>query len=145
MQSGIEKIQWKGFADFDILEKEDGDYRIIEINPRVPASLRASAISGINFPEQIVSDLLKGEYPLYNYRPGQYLRYLGLDIAWFLSSPRRWSSRPSWFKFIGRNIHYQEGGIKDLRAMLTSIVEGVKKQLNPEFRKEKGGINNLKE
>ena len=141
----LEKIDWHGFADFDILEKDDGDYRIIEINPRVPASLRAAAISGINFPEQIVSDLLKGEYPLYDYKPGKYLRYLGLDIAWFLSSPRRWSSRPSWFKFIGRNIHYQEGGIKDLRAMLTSIVEGVKKQLNPEFRKEKGGINNLKE
>lgn len=140
----LEKIDWHGFADFDILEKDDGDYRIIEINPRVPASLRAAAISGINFPEQIVSDLLKGEYPLYDYKPGKYLRYLGLDIAWFLSSPRRWSSRPSWFKFIGRNIHYQEGGIKDLRAMLTSIVEGVKKQLNPEFRKEKGGINNLK-
>ena len=137
----LERIDWKGFADFDVLEKGDGDYRVIEINPRVPASLRAAAVSGINFPEMIVSDLLTGKFALYSYQTGQYLRYLGLDIAWFLASPKRWKCKPSWFRFFGSNLHYQEGGRKDLRAMWASMMDGVRKQLNPEFRKEKQGIN----
>lgn len=137
----LEKIDWKGFADFDVLEKEDEDYKIIEINPRVPASLRAAAISGINFPEIIISDILSNTYPHYEYKTGNYLRYLGLDIAWFLASPKRWSIKPSWFRFISKDIYYQEGGIKDWRAMWTSMVEGVKKQLDPSFRKQKKGLS----
>lgn len=137
----LDKLGWVGFADFDILEKEDGDYKIIEINPRVPASLRGAAISGINFPEMIVSDLLDGELKSYDYQPGKYLRYLGLDMAWFLASPKRWICKPSWFKFIGKNIYYQEGGKKDIPAFWTSMMEGIKKQLNPSFRKSKAGLN----
>ena len=137
----LEKIDWKGFADFDVLEKDEEDYKIIEINPRVPASLRAAAISGINFPEIILSDMLSNSYPHYEYKTGNYLRYLGLDIAWFLASPRRWRIKPTWFRFFGKNIYYQEGGIKDWRAMWTSMVEGVKKQLDPSFRKQKKGLN----
>lgn len=137
----LEKLNWKGFADFDILENEDGDYKIIEINPRVPASVRGAAISGVNFPEVIVQDLLTGKYPLYEYKTGKYLRYLGLDIAWFMASPNRFKCIPSWFRFFGKNLYYQEGGHKDIPAFLTSMLEGVKKQLNPEFRKAKSGLN----
>lgn len=137
----LNKLNWVGFADFDILEKEDGDFRIIEINPRVPASVRGAAISGVNFPEMIVEDLMNGYIKKYTFREGEYLRYLGLDIAWFLASPSRFSCSPSWFKFFGKHLHYQEGGMKDLPAMATSIIEGIKKQLNPEFRKKKSGMN----
>lgn len=137
----LDRLGWVGFADFDILEKGDGDYRIIEINPRVPASLRGAAISGINFPDMIVTDILFGQLKTYDYIPGKYLRYLGLDIAWFLASPKRWSCKPSWFKFFGKDIYYQEGGIKDIPAFCTSMFEGIKKQLNPSFRKAKSGLN----
>lgn len=137
----LEKLNWKGFADFDILENGDGDYKIIEINPRVPASVRGAAISGVNFPEIIVQDLLTGKYPLYEYKTGKYLRYLGLDIAWFMASPNRFKCCPSWFRFFGKDLHYQEGGHKDIPAFWTSMIEGVKKQLNPKFRKAKSGLN----
>lgn len=140
-KSLLDKLNWVGFADFDILEKDDGDFKIIEINPRVPASLRGAAISGVNFPEMIVTDLMTGELKNYDYHTGKYLRYLGLDIAWFMASPRRWSCKPSWFKFFGKNMHYQEGGLHDMPAMWTSMVEGVKKQLTPSFRKAKSGMN----
>ena len=40
----LDKLEWVGMADFDILEKGEGDYKIIEINPRVPASLRGAEI-----------------------------------------------------------------------------------------------------
>lgn len=140
-KKALELLNWKGFADFDILEKDDGDYRIIEINPRVPASLRAAAVSGVSFPEMIVSDLLTGKFNSYQYQTGKYLKYLGLDIAWFLASPKRWSCKPSWFSFLGKNLYYQEGGIKDIPAMCTSMIKGIKKQLNPSFRKQKKGMN----
>jgi len=137
----LDKLGWIGFADFDILEKGDGDYRIIEINPRIPASVHAAYISGVHFGEIIVKDLTEGRLPQYTYTPGKNLRCLGIDIAWFLSSPRRFNATPSWFRFCDKNTHYQEGGRHDFLAMCTSIWSGIKKQVNPEFRKQKQGMN----
>lgn len=140
-KSLLDKLNWVGFADFDVLEKSERDYRIIEINPRVPASVRAAAISGVNFGEIIVSDLLYGTVPSYHYDYGKQLRCLGLDIAWFVSSPMRFRATPSWFKFLGENLFYQEGGYKDALAMCASIFMGVRKMLSPSFRKQKSGMN----
>ena len=134
-------LDWHGFADFDVLEDGDGEFRIIEINPRVPASLRAASISGINFGRIIVSDMTNTPRPNYEYHTGRYLRYLGMDIMWFLKSPRRFSSRPSWFRFFGRDIFYQEGGKNDMKAMLMSFVIGIRKQFCSEFRRQKSGMN----
>ena len=137
----LDKLGWIGFADFDVLEKGDGDYRVIEINPRIPASVRAAAISGVDFGEMIVKDILGEGLPKYTYTPGMQLRCLGLDIAWFLSSPNRWKCKPSWFNFFGKKLFYQEGGSDDFLAMCTSIWMGIKKQLDPSFRKQKSGMN----
>jgi len=137
----LEKLDWIGFADFDVLEKGSGDYRIIEINPRVPASVHAAYISGVNYGEMIVADLIDGVKIRSGYHPGEQLRFLGLDTAWFLASPDRFRTSPSWFKFFGRHLHYQEGGIKDIKAMLYSILSGIRKQLSPSFRRSKSGMN----
>jgi len=137
----LDALHWVGMADFDILEKGTGDYRIIEINPRVPASLRGAEISGVNFPEIIVSDSLGKPIPHYEYITGKYLRFLGLDLAWFMASPNRFSCKPSWFRLFGKDIYYEDGGLRDLPSMLTYIWSGIKKQLSPEFRKSKAGLN----
>ena len=137
----LDKLEWVGMADFDILEKGEGDYKIIEINPRVPASLRGAEISGVNFPEIIVSDMLEGIIPKYDYHPGKYLRFLGLDLAWFVASPLRFKCKPSWFKFFGKNLYYEDGGWRDLPAMMAYIWSGIKKQLSPSFRESKQGLN----
>ncbi len=137
----LDALNWVGFADFDILERKNKDFRIIEINPRIPASVHAAAISGVHFGEMIVKDITESTLPTYTYTTGMQLRCLGLDIAWFISSPDRWKCSPSWFKFFGKKIYYQEGGIKDFKAMCTSLWIGIKKQLNPEFRKKKKGMN----
>lgn len=137
----LDSLNWVGFADFDVLEKAKGDYRIIEINPRVPASLHAAYVSGIDFGRIIVDDLLYNKKTVANYTPGESLRCLGLDIAWFIASPNRFRIKPSWFKFWGKHLHYQEGGIKDWKSMIYSIWLGMKKQLSPSFRKAKAGMN----
>lgn len=137
----LDHLKWSGFADFDVLEKGSGDYRIIEINPRVPASLHAALVSGIDFGQMIVDDLISNKRNDAIYTPGEQLRFLGLDIAWFLSSPNRFRVRPSWFKFFGKHMHYQEGGLKDFKAMVYSILQGIRKQMSPSFRKAKAGMN----
>ena len=137
----LEYLNWTGFADFDVLEKGEGDYRIIEINPRVPASLHAALVSGIDFGQIIVDDLIGNKRKIMNYTPGEQLRFLGLDIAWFLCSPNRFRTSPSWFNFFGKRLHYQEGGLADYKAMVYSIWQGIRKQLSPSFRKLKAGMN----
>ena len=139
-QDVLEALDWHGFADFDLLDKGNGDYRIVEMNPRIPASVRAAEAAGVNFPEMIVSEVLGRDFPRYDYRPGRYLRCLGLDIAWFFKSPRRWSVKPSWFHFFGNTV-YQDGGWRDFPAMAASLWTGMCNMLSPSFRKKKSGMN----
>jgi predicted ATP-grasp superfamily ATP-dependent carboligase len=137
----LDKLNWEGFADFDVLETKTGDYKVIEINPRIPASVRASAISGVNFGEIIVCDLMCNSRPKYMYQTGKSLRYIGLDIAWFLASSNRFSSQPSWFRFFDKNVYCQEGGFSDFIAMMYSFFSGVKKMLSPSFMRAKKKMN----
>ena len=124
----LEKLNWVGMADFDVLQRLDnGEYKIIEINPRVPASLRAAAISGVNFPELIVKDVTRQDVPEYIYKPGKTLRYLGIDIMWLLKSNRRFRSKPCWFKFFGKDIYYQDIFSNDTSTWWTWLAEGLMK------------------
>lgn len=134
----LEQLEWHGFADFDIMESINGDFKIIEINPRIPASIHAAFVAGINFPEIIIKDL-NGEdvESSYKYEENQYVRFMGLDVMWWLFSPERFKSHPSWFSFLGNNIFYQDGSIKDPLPMLMGFISGIIKYLNPTFRKSK--------
>jgi|LSQX01.3.fsa_nt_gb predicted ATP-grasp superfamily ATP-dependent carboligase len=133
----LNKLDWEGMADFDVLQRLDnGEYKIIEINARVPASLKAAEISGVNFPEIIVCDTMGLPVPSYSYKPGKIMRYLGIDIMWQLRSPRRFSTKPSWFKFFGKNIYYQDIYKADPSTWWTWFAEGL--------RKMRSRINNLK-
>lgn len=124
----LNKLKWVGMADFDVLQRLDnGEYKIIEINARVPASLRGAAISGVNFPELIVNDVMGLEPPANKYQPGKTMRYMGLDMMWFLKSPRRLSSDPSWFKFFGEDVYYQDIYKEDFSTWWTWFADGIRK------------------
>jgi predicted ATP-grasp superfamily ATP-dependent carboligase len=124
----LDVLDWHGFADFDVLyDKKDGKYKIIEINPRVPASLRAADVSGINYPQIIVRDALGLAKPDMKYSTGMYLRYLGLDIMWFFKSGKRFSTTPGWFKFFGKNLFYQDMYKDDWKMSFYTMWEGVRK------------------
>ena len=124
----LDKLNWVGMADFDVLQRLDNkEFKIIEINARVPASLKGSFISGVNFPEVIVKDLLDQSVPKYKYKTGNVMRYLGIDIMWFMKSAKRFQVNPSWFNFIGKNIFYQDIYKEDMSTWWTWLAEGLKK------------------
>ena len=124
----LDKLNWVGMADFDVLQKKNNkEFKIIEINARVPASLKGSTISGVNFPEVIVKDLIGEVVSNYTYQPGKVMRYLGTDIMWFMKSTCRFGTNPSWFNFIDKNIFYQDIYKEDFSTWWTWLVEGLKK------------------
>lgn len=127
----LDKLNWTGMADFDVLQRKDTmEYKIIEMNPRVPASLRAAYISGVNFPEIIVRDAL-AESPIhYHYKTGKVLRYMGIDMLWFLMSPNRFKSTPSWFYFYGKDIYYQDIFCSDPSTWYSWLLTGIMKLLH---------------
>lgn len=137
----LDKLNWHGFADFDVLEdKRTGELKIIEINPRVPSSLQASFAAGVNFAKIFVDEYLGNGAEVFDmrkYKTGQQVRWFGLDVMWFLMSPQRFSFRPSWFKFWGKNVSYHDGTWRDPMPMIAGSLQGVVKYLDPNFRKSK--------
>ena len=122
----LEKLNWVGMADFDVLQRLDNsEYKIIEINARVPASLRGASISGVNFPEIIVNDVLGQDMHSFKYKPGKVMRYMGLDIMWFLKSTKRFKTHPCWFKFFGKDLYYQDIYREDTSTWWTWLAEGI--------------------
>ena len=102
-------LNWLGFADFDLIEDPDTHQLLVmEINPRVPACIKSPIAAGLNWGQVFVDSCLGKAKNKYNYKEGVVLRHLGLDFLWFIKSPNRWKSRPSWFKFFGKNVYYQD-------------------------------------
>lgn len=137
----LEKLNWHGFADFDVLEdKRTGEFKIIEINPRVPSSLQASFAAGVNFAKIFVDEYLGEGAEIFDqnlYKTEQQVRWFGLDVMWFLMSKNRFSFKPSWFHFLGKNISYHDGSWRDPLPMIAGCLQGVVKYLDPNFRKAK--------
>ena len=136
----LDKLNWHGFADLDVLEDRcTGELKIIEINPRVPSSLQASFAAGVNYAEVFVDEYLNGGFKgkKYEYKTGQQVRWFGLDVMWFLMSPQRFTYRPSWFRFWGKNVSYHDGCCSDPMPMIVGCLQGVTKYLDPNFRKAK--------
>ena len=102
-------LDWLGFADFDLIEDpETHQLLVMEINPRVPACIKSPIAAGLNWGQVFVDSCMGISKKDYNYKEGVVLRHLGFDILWFVKSPNRWRSKPSWFKFFGKNVYYQD-------------------------------------
>jgi len=138
----LKTIKWEGFADFDLIEDpRDSIVKIMEINPRLPASIKASFNAGVDFVENIVNGSLNLPLIEHKYIPGKYLRYLGLDLLWFLKSKNRIKIKPSWFKgLLSSNQFLQDGSFDDIKPFLIGTIGGLIKQLNPRFRASKKGM-----
>jgi predicted ATP-grasp superfamily ATP-dependent carboligase len=133
-------LHWVGFADFDLIEDpRDNRILVMEINPRVPACIKATMAAGVNWPEVIVNGCIGLPQKEYHYKSKVVLRHLGLDVMWFLKSDSRWKTKPSWFSFLGKNVYYQDmNGWSDIMPFIKGTFKNIKNILNPNFKKSKG-------
>ena len=66
-------------------------------------------------------------------------RELGFEMLWFYHSKNKLKTKPCWFKFIGKNIYYQDFSRGDLKPFIAGTWNNVKKIHSPKFRKSKSG------
>lgn len=139
----LKDIGWVGFADFDTIEDpRTGELLIMELNPRVPACVKTNFAAGINWADVISSEYEGLPHKKYSMEREAYLRHLGFETLWFLNAKNKFSTKPSWFKFFGKNIFYQDmSGWSDPKAFIYGTFGNILKQLSPSFRKAKSGMN----
>lgn len=136
----LKDIGWVGFADFDLIEDpRDGVLKVMELNPRVPACVKAAVVSGIDWPNIIVNEYLGREQQWQDFKPDILLKHIGMESLWFLYSKNRFNTQPALWKVFGRNIYYQDLDLSDPMPFVWGTWHNVKKQLNPSFRKSKSG------
>ena len=134
-------IGWVGFADFDTIEDpRTGELLIMELNPRLPACVKAAFVAGMNWAEILINGYLGLPQKTYKYKEDEYLRHLGFETLWFFYSKNRWKTKPNWFKLIGKHIHYQDmSDWTDPKPFIKGLWGNIKKQLNSDFRYAKSG------
>jgi len=139
----LQIIGWEGFADFDLIEDpRDGIIKIMEINPRAPACIKASVISGVDFPNAIVNLSLNNPVKTYSYKPDKYLRYFSMDMLWLISQKNKWKGFKEWKKQLFSNRHFlQDGELIDPLPFIVGACSGIVKQISPKFRASKKGMN----
>lgn len=97
----LKVIGWRGYGDVDLIEDpRDHVAKVMEINPRITASVKVCFYSGVDFARQIVEYETGREVtPFPEYKKGVCLRYLHTDLLWFFESPDRFRAKPSWFSW----------------------------------------------
>lgn len=98
----LKDMGWQGFANMGfMIDKNTGEYKLLEINGRISASIRIGYILGYNISRQMM-EMVYGQdvvqYPV-NTQFDRYFRHFDTDFAWFLRSPDRFRARPSWFSW----------------------------------------------
>lgn len=134
----LRKINWIGFADFDIIEDpETNELLIMEINPRLPACIGAAICAGVNWPQIIVNDSLGLPSKEYSYTLGIIFRHLGLDALWFMKSEKRFKVKPSWFRFLGRDVYYQDFHFNDQKPFWMGTWHNIMNLFKKDYRQNK--------
>ena len=135
----LQDLHWIGFADFDLIEDPDTEELLVmEINPRLPACLGTAIHAGVDWGQIVVDQALWHAPKTYQQKTGIVLRHLGFDVLWFLKSPQRLKTRPSWFQFFGKNVFYQDmDGWRDMKPFFCGTYHNIKKLFDPSFKEAK--------
>lgn len=119
-------LAWTGVAMVEFkMDERDGVARLLEINPRFWGSIELAAVAGMNFPLMLYQ-VTRGE-PVAPVRPRAGVRCRWLlpgDVAHFLANPRRFSLRPSFFRFFEAETHYDEFKSDDVRGSIAAVLCG---------------------
>lgn len=97
----LQAIGWSGFCQVGYInDPRDNVPKILEINGRIPASVKICYLCGCNIMQQLIEFALGEPVTAFktDIRKGISLRYSQTDFLWFLKSKNRFKSKPSWFK-----------------------------------------------
>lgn len=98
----LRDLGWQGFANVNfMIDKNTGEPKLLEINGRIPASVKLAYMCGFNISKQLLEMVYEEEvtrYPV-NTKFNMYLRHFDTDVAWFFKSPDRFRAKPSWFSW----------------------------------------------
>ena len=126
----MKALGWVGYASLDLIrDPRDGVAKILEINPRINGTVKICFTCGIDIALQFLEEA-KGnditEFP--DYPTGAYLRYIHMDVLWFLKSKNRFLAKPSFFSF--KNTVDEIFSWEDLKPFFVYSISCVKKLLN---------------
>ncbi len=139
--SVLKDLNWEGFADFDLIEDPyDNELKIMEINPRLPACIKSAVESNVDYGNIMADYAFGNKLKDYAYKPGATLRHIGFDILWFLSSNKRFTAKPCWFKWFGHRLSFQDFSWTDPKPFLAGTWGNIKKMLKSDVMKEKSGV-----
>lgn len=87
----LSDLRWHGVAMVEFKVAPDGDFRLMEINPRLWGSLPLAVAAGVDFPSGLLR-VAQGEAPgsQPRYRRGLYMRHVARDLVWYAQS---WKER----------------------------------------------------
>lgn len=122
----LQAMGWAGFAHVSfIMDPRDWTPKVIEINGRIPASIKICTIVGAQ-PVKTLLDYVYGEElkPMTQKIPEMVaLRYFHTDIVWLFKSPNRFKAKPSWFNF--RKNHDYIWSWRDPMPFFTYTIEHI--------------------
>ena len=98
----LQALGRQGFANVALMiDKETGEPRLLEINGRIPASVKMAYMCGCNVSQQFLEMIYGEEVTTYpeNNKFGMYIRHFDTDLAWFIKSKDRFKTKPSWFSW----------------------------------------------
>ena len=122
----LKALGWKGFANVGfMIDKETGAPRLLEINGRIPASIKMAYMCGFNISRQMIEMVSDEEVIRYNENSNfeMYVRHFDTDIAWFIKSSNRFKSKPSWFSW--KNTKEVLFDIRDPRPFFTHLFQQI--------------------
>lgn len=99
----LRTVGWQGAALIDFIgdPRENGLAKVMEINGRIPATIKMAWMVGAPFIRQELEYAY--DLPLDDFTKtvpeGIGLRYFQTDVLWLLKSPNRFKTKPSWFDF----------------------------------------------
>jgi predicted ATP-grasp superfamily ATP-dependent carboligase len=139
-------LRWSGFAMVEWkTDPRDGIPRVLEINPRFVGSLELALRSGVDFPYLLYQIATTGDCPeVTAYKVGQLCRWLVPgDVLHFLANPERARLEPSFFRFRGPELAYDDWarddplpsiaqlGVIALQALRPSMWRYVRRRTTP--------------
>ena len=122
----LQKLQWVGYCDVDLIcDPRDNIPKVIEINGRVSANVKLCAACDVNITKQIADCYADKPVTQYcGFPEDMRLRCIHTDLLWFLQSPMRFRTNPSWFSI--RNTTDQIFSFTDLLPFFAFSVQSVR-------------------